>query len=119
MPRTAGLLVAAAGAAMALPPFASFLAEVTVIAGGIETNAYTAVTVLVPVLTGGYLLWMIRRVVLTPAAERFDVKDMPWIDAATLATYLVPLILLIVFSSVILTPAAPIAQWVVHLTGGA
>jgi NADH-quinone oxidoreductase subunit M len=118
MPRTAGLLVAAAGAAMALPPFGSFLAEIAVIAGGIQANAYTAVTVLVPVLTGGYLLWMIRRVVLTPAAEHFQVRDMPWLDAATLAMYLIPLILLIVFSALILTPAAPVAQWVVRLTGG-
>ena len=118
MPRTAGLLVGAAGAAMALPPFASFLAEVSVIAGGIEANSYTAVTVLVPVLTGGYLLWMIRRVVLTPAPEGAEVRDMPWLDSTTLALYLVPLIVLIVFSGLILSPAAPVAQWAAHLTGG-
>jgi len=119
MPWTAGLLVAAAGAAMALPPFASFLAEIAVIAGGIQANAYTAVTILVPVLTGGYLLWMIRRVVLTPAPEGYSVTDIAWTDGITLAMYLVPLILLIVFSSLIFTPAAPVAQWVVHLVGGA
>jgi proton-translocating NADH-quinone oxidoreductase chain M len=119
MPRTAGLLVAAAGAAMALPPFASFLAEIAVIAGGIAANAYTAVTVMVPVLTGGYLLWMIRRVVLTPAPERFEVRDISWLDAATLALYIIPLIILIVFSALIFAPALPVAQWVVHLTGGA
>jgi NADH-quinone oxidoreductase subunit M len=118
MPRTAGLLVGAAGAAMALPPFATFLAELSVIAGGIEANAYTAVTVLVPVLTGGYLLWMIRRVVLTPAPEKFEVKDMPWLDAVTLAMYLIPLIVLIVFSALILTPAAPVAQFAAQITGG-
>jgi NADH-quinone oxidoreductase subunit M len=119
MPRTAGLLVAASAAAMALPPFASFLAELTVIAGGIAVTPYTAVTVLVPVLTGGYLLWMIRRVVLTPAPEHFEVRDMPLADAATLAMYLVPLIILLVFSFLIFTPAAPVAQWAIHLTGGA
>ena len=118
MPRTAGLLVGAAGAAMALPPFASFLAEISVIAGGIQANALTAVTIMVPVLTGGYLLWMIRRVVLTPAPEKFEVRDMAWPDTVTLALYLAPLIVLIVFSSLVLTPAAPVAQWAVHLVGG-
>jgi NADH-quinone oxidoreductase subunit M len=119
MPRTAGLLVAAAAGAMALPPFASFLAEIAVIAGGITANAYTAVVVIVPVLTGGYLLWMIRRVVLTPAPENYQVKDMPWTDTVTLALYFVPLILLIVFSSLVFSPAEPVAQWVIHLVGGA
>ncbi len=118
MPRTAGLLVAAAGAAMALPPFASFLAEISVIAGGIQANAFAAVTIMVPVLTGGYLLWMVRRAVLMPAPENFAVKDLPWTDAVTLALYLIPLILLIVFSGLVFTPAASVAQWVVHLVGG-
>lgn len=118
MPRTAGLLVAAAGAAMALPPFASFLAEISIIAGGIQADALTAVTIMVPVLTGGYLLWMIRRVVLTPAPEAYEVNDMPWPDAVTLSLYLVPLILLIVFSALVFAPAASVSQWVVHLVGG-
>lgn len=117
MPKTAGLLVGAAGAGMALPPFASFLAEISVIAGGIEANTWTAVTIMVPVLTGGYLLWMLRRVVLTPAAEGFQVKDMAWTDVVTLALYLVPLIVLIVFSSLVFAPASSVAQWAVHLVG--
>jgi NADH-quinone oxidoreductase subunit M len=118
MPRTAGLLVVASAAAMALPPFASFLAELFVIAGGIAANSYTAVVVLVPVLTGGYLLWMIKRVVLSPAEPWSVVRDMPWPDVVVLALYFVPLLVLIVFSSLILAPAAPVAQWVVHLVGG-
>ncbi|MDA4114103.1 MAG: NADH-quinone oxidoreductase subunit M [Thaumarchaeota archaeon] len=118
MPRTAGLLVVASAAAMALPPFASFLAELFVIAGGIAASSYTAVVVLVPVLTGGYLLWMIKRVVLSPAEPGSVVRDMPWSDAVVLALYFVPLLILIVFSSLILAPAAPVAQWVVHIVGG-
>ena len=114
---------------MALPPFASFLAELMVIAGGIAASPYTAVTIIVPVLTGGYLLWMIRRVVLGSPEERTTTvpaegrvgtgADIPRIDAAVLALYIAPLVLLILFSFLILSPAAPVAQWVVHLTGGA
>ncbi len=119
MPRTAGLLVLASAAAMALPPFSSFLAELFVIAGGIAANSYTAVIIIVPVLTGGYLLWMIKRVVLSQPEPGSKVSDMSWPDVATLALCFVPLIVLVVLSSLILAPAAPIAQWAVHLVGGA
>jgi NADH-quinone oxidoreductase subunit M len=118
MPRTAALLVAACAAAMALPPFASFLAELTIIAGGIIAYTYTALSVIVPVLTGGYLLWMIKRVVLSQPRDEQAVNDMPLADAVTLALYLVPLIVILAFSFLIFTPAAPIAQWAIHLTGG-
>jgi NADH:ubiquinone oxidoreductase subunit 4 (subunit M) len=119
MPRAAGLLVASSAAAMALPPFASFLAEIMIIAAGISVSPYLAITVLVPVITGGYLLWMIKRVVLSPSPEGAQVHDISKLDACVLALYLVPLILMLVFSFLILTPAAPVAQWVVQLTGGA
>lgn len=119
MPRTAGLLVLASAAAMALPPFSSFLAELFVIAGGIAANSYTAVIIIVPVLTGGYLLWMIKRVVLSQPEPGSKVTDMSWPDVATLSLCFFPLIVLVVLSSLILAPAAPIAEWAVHLVGGA
>jgi NADH-quinone oxidoreductase subunit M len=119
MPRTAGLIVVASAAAMALPPFSSFLAELLVVAGGIAANSYTAVVVLVPVITGGYLLWMIKRVVLSPSEAGSARADMGWQDVATFAMYLVPLLVLVVFSSLILVPAAPVAQWAVHLVEAA
>jgi len=115
MPRTAGLIVVACAAAMALPPFSSFLAELLVIAGGIAASPYAAVVVLVPVLTGGYLLWTIKRVVLSPSEAGSARVDMGWLDVATFAVYFLPLLGLVLFSSLILTPAAPVAQWAVHL----
>ncbi len=119
MPRTAGLLVIASAAAMALPPFSSFLAELFVVAGGIAANSYTAFVVIAPVLTGGYLLWMIKRVVLSPSEPGAKIRDIEWSDAAAFALCFVPLLVLLVFSSLILAPAAPVAQWVVHLVEGA
>jgi NADH-quinone oxidoreductase subunit M len=118
MPRTAGLLVVASAGAMALPPFASFLAELMIIVAGIDANVYLAIVVLVPVITGGYLLWMIKRVILSPAPEDAPKRDMSSLDFGALLLYIVPLVLLLVFSLLILTPAAPVAQWVVQLTGG-
>ncbi|HEV2390572.1 MAG TPA: NADH-quinone oxidoreductase subunit M, partial [Nitrososphaerales archaeon] len=85
MPLVAALLAVASSAEMGIPPFASFLAEVMVISGGISAYAWTAVTVLVPVITGGYLLWMLKRVIidpLTPAADSGKaVEDVSRADA--------------------------------------
>ncbi len=111
MPRTAAVLVLGSAAAMGLPPFSSFLAEFMVIAAGISAYAITAVSVVVPVITAGYFLWTIKRTVLSPAEGKGAVHDMSWGDVATFAVYLVPLVILIVLSYLILTPAAPVAEF--------
>ncbi|HXW95238.1 MAG TPA: NADH-quinone oxidoreductase subunit M [Nitrososphaerales archaeon] len=111
MPRTAAILVLASAAAMGLPPFASFLAEFMVIVAGISAYALTAVSILVPVITAGYFLWMIRRTVLSPAEPGHDAHDMGWSDVGAFAVYLVPLVILLIASYLILTPALPVAQF--------
>jgi len=116
MPRTAVILVLGAAAAMGLPPFSSFLAEFMVIVAGISASAYTAVSVLVPVITAGYFLWMIKRTVLSQAEGSPEVHDMQWSDVAAFAVYLVPLVVLIITSYVILNPALPVAQFLKGLT---
>ncbi len=110
MPRTAAVLVLASAAAMGLPPFASFLAEFMVIAAGISAYSITAVSVLVPVITAGYFLWMIKRTVLSPP-EGGGVHDMELWDLAAFAVYLIPLVVLIVSSYLVLTPALPVAEF--------
>jgi NADH-quinone oxidoreductase subunit M len=111
MPRTALVLVLASGAAMGLPPFANFLAEFMVIVTGISAYAATAISVLVPVITAGYFLWMIRRTVLSPAEGTHGVHDMGWSDVGAFAVYLVPLVILIIFSGLILGPALNVAEF--------
>ena len=110
-PKIAAVLVLGSAAAMGLPPFASFLAEFMVISAGISASAFTAVSILVPVLTAGYFLWMIKRTVLSPAEGGQEAHDMGWSDVASFAVYLVPLVVLIVASYVILTPALPVAEF--------
>ena len=117
MPRTAAILVIGSAAAMGLPPFASFLAEFMVIVAGISASPITAVSVLVPVITAGYFLWMIKRVVLSPAEGEQEAHDLGWSDVAAFAVYLVPLVILIVTSYLILTPALPVAQFLRGLAG--
>jgi NADH-quinone oxidoreductase subunit M len=112
MPRTAAILLIASGAAMGMPPFASFLAELMVIASGITAYSVTAISVLVPVITAGYFLWMIKRVILSdPDENAKSYHDMDMSDFISLLCYFVPLVLLLVASYLILTPAAPIAQF--------
>ena len=111
MPRTAAVLMLGSAAAMGLPPFSSFLAEFMVISAGISASAFTAISILVPVLTAGYFLWMIKRTVLSPAEGDHEVHDLSWSDVAGFAVYLVPLVILIVASYLILTPALPVAEF--------
>lgn len=111
MPRTAALLVLSSAAAMALPPFASFLAEFMIIAAGISAYAITAVAVLVPVITAGYFLWMLKRTVLSWPAGQAEVHDMAWSDVASFAAYLVPLVVLLVASYLVLSPSYNVAQF--------
>jgi NADH-quinone oxidoreductase subunit M len=111
MPRTATILVLASAAAMGLPPFASFLAEFLVIVAGISASVLTGISVLVPVITAGYFLWTIKRIVLSPPEGSHETHDMGWSDVAAFAVYLVPLVLLIVASYLILSPALPVAEF--------
>jgi len=111
MPRTAAILVLASAAAMGLPPFASFLAEFLVISSGISAYAISGISILVPVITAAYFLWMIKRVVLSAPEGSSSVHDMSRSDVLAFAVYLVPLVLLLVFSYVILTPSQPVAQY--------
>jgi len=111
MPRTAAILVLGSAAAMGLPPFSSFLAEFMVIAAGISASAIAAISVLVPVITAGYFLWMIKKTVLSPAEAGHETHDMGWSDVGAFAVYLVPLVILIIASYLILTPALPVAQF--------
>ncbi len=118
MPRTAAVLVLGSAAAMGLPPFSSFLAEFMVITAGISAYAITAVSVLVPVITAGYFLWTIKRIVLSAPEGGAEAHDMSWSDVATFAAYLVPLVGFIVFSYVILTPTLPVAEFLRRIALG-
>ena len=118
MPRTATLLMLSSLAAMGFPIYSSFVSEFMVIAASISAFSPYAVTVLVPALTGAYFMWMLRRTVLSAPTESVVVKDSSRLDSAALFAYLVPLFILLIFPSVILDPAAPVSQYILHLRGG-
>ncbi len=115
MPRTAAILMLASGAAMGLPPFASFLAELMIISAGLSAYSVTAISVLVPVITAAYFLWMIKRTVLSAPEGDRTVHDMTRSDVLTFAGYLVPLVVILVASYIILTPSQNVAQYLYGL----
>lgn len=121
MPRTSAVLMLGSAAAMGMPPFSSFLAELMIITAGISASVVTAVSVLVPVITAGYFMWMMKRTVFSSPEAGSEIHDMSWPDVTAFAAYFVPLVVFIVFSYVILNPALPVAQYLWGLaqhTGG-
>jgi NADH-quinone oxidoreductase subunit M len=118
MPRTAGILILASAATMAVPPFANFISELLVISAAISAYSILAITIFVPVLIGGYFLWMIKRTILgSLAAKPGEVlrTDLRSLDAWTFVLYLAPLLGITVFSFIIIGPSSHVAEWVVHI----
>jgi len=103
MPVTAFLLMLGSLGAMGFPGFGSFISEYMVITSAIRVNLLLAIVVLVPAITAGYFMWMLRRV-LTFSPERRAVKnEAPVFELLTLAAFLVPLILLGIYPAPILS----------------
>ena len=111
MPRTAVVLVLGSAAAMALPPFSGFIAELMIILAGISAYTVTGISILVPIITAGYFLWMIKRTVLSAPEGSATVHDLTKVDVAAFAAYLIPLVVLMIFSFLVLSPALPVAQY--------
>ncbi len=94
MPVTAFLLILGALGAMGFPGFGSFISEYMVILSGIKVNLALALVVLVPAITSGYFVWMLRRVVMQPPSQPPARNEAPWFELLTLAAFLVPLLIL-------------------------
>ena len=93
MPRTSFLLVLSSLAAMGFPGFSNFISEYTIIMAGISVNLLYAIAVLVPGITAGYYVWMLRRVVMsTNAVSRDAGREAPLYTLLTLTAFLVPLL---------------------------
>jgi len=98
-PVLAGTLVFASFASAGLPGMSGFIGEFMVILGAFEPfTAYAALAGLAVVLTAGYLLWMLRRVVfgeLNP--ERESMPEITLTEAVAVAPLCVASVLIGVF----------------------
>ena len=93
MPKLSFLLVLTSLAAMGFPGFSNFISEYYVLQAAISVNTFYAIAVLVPGITAGYFVWMLRRVILAPLAKPMASREAPWYTLITLAIFLVPLII--------------------------
>jgi len=93
MPKTSFLLVLGSLAAMGFPGFSNFISEYYVLQSGISVNLFYAIAVLVPGITAGYFVWMLRRVLLSPQAKALPQREAPWYTLVTLAIFLIPLVI--------------------------
>jgi len=104
MPVTAFLLVLGSLGGMAFPAFGTFVSEYMVILSAISVNLLLAVVVLVPAITSGYFMWMLRRVLMTSPTGQMGPNEAPAFELLTLAAFLVPLIVLGIYPAPVLLP---------------
>ncbi|HEY4672626.1 MAG TPA: NADH-quinone oxidoreductase subunit M [Nitrososphaerales archaeon] len=114
-PRFATLLVLGSMAAMGIPLFSSFLAEYLVILGAIQANLIYAVIVIIPVIIVAYLLWMIRRTIMTQPESTAKHHDIGTIPTLALMIYFIPLIATLVVPWLLLGMTDPLAEALVKM----
>lgn len=114
MPKTAFLLVMASLGAMGFPGFSNFISEYTVILAGISVNAIYAIAVLVPGITAGYFVWMLRRVLAAPQDKAIGSREAPTYTLITLAAFLVPLLILGLYPAPLLAVITPAVKLIPH-----
>lgn len=113
MPKTSFLLVLSSLAAMGFPGFSNFISEYTVILAGISVNPFYAIAVLVPGITAGYFIWMLRRVLATPQGALMN-REAPTYILITLAVFLVPLLFFGLYPGPLLGIIIPAVQLIPH-----
>ena len=99
---------------MGLPGFSNFISEYIVIQAGISVSTLYAVAVLVPGITAGYFVWMLRRVILAPQVRPMVSREAPFYTLLTLAAFLVPLLIFGIYPAPILGVIMPAVQSLFH-----
>ena len=115
MPKTSFLLVLASLAAMGFPGFSNFISEYTVIMAGMSVNVFYAIAVLVPGITAGYFVWMLRRVLIASQVKPIGQRDAPYYLLMTLAAFLVPLLILGMYPALLLNVINSAVRIVPHI----
>ena len=108
-------------ASLGLPGLSGFVAEVTVFLGSLSAYPLaTIVAVFGVVLAAGYILWMIERVFMGPAVERWaGLNDAnAWWERVVMAVMVVPIFVIGIYPSV-LTGVVKSGDWIKVIVGGA
>jgi len=95
MPKLSFLLVLSSLAAMGFPGFSNFISEYEIILAGISVNVVYGIAVLVPGITAGYFVWMLRRVLFSSDQPAVNLKrDAPLTTLIALTAFLIPILIL-------------------------
>ncbi len=94
MPKLSFILVLSSLAAMGFPGFSNFISEYEIILAGISVNTFYAIAVIVPGITAGYFVWMMRRVLISPSQPAVNRHDASVYSLLILSAFLAPIILL-------------------------
>ncbi len=103
MPVVGAVFVFAGLASLGLPLLSGFAAELMVFLGSFDVYPWqTAFAVLGIVLTAGYILWTVERVLLGPLKERWNsVKDASPADFVAMALLVLPIIIVGVYPALV------------------
>lgn len=104
MPKASAVMILGALAAMAAPLFSSFLSEFMVIYSGILYSSWLWVAVLVPGITAAYMLWMLKRMVLSEKDPALTYSDISKGYTIYMLLFLVPLVILLIAPTLLLSP---------------
>lgn len=121
MPLIGVVMLIAGLASLGLPGLSGFVAEVTVFLGSLSAYPLaTIVAVFGVVLAAGYILWMIERVFMGPAVERWaGLNDAnAWWERVVMAVMVVPIFVIGIYPSV-LTGVVKSGDWIKVIVGGA
>jgi len=121
LPIASFMLVFGAFASAGLPGLSGFVAEFLVILGAFKTwELNIAIVVLGVVITAGYLLWMVQRVIFGPQKDdKPDLKDLALWEFVPLFVLMVVIILLGVYPDILLRIIdAPTLSYQQMITGG-
>ena len=114
MPNLAGLLVFASMASLGLPALAGFVSEFYVFLGAFSWNqtflggswpVYAFIAIFGVVVTVGFYLWMLQRIVWGHASETIQSAHLPhsW-EYVSLWWLVIPIIILGIFPFIVITP---------------
>ncbi len=119
-PVLAGTLVFAAFASAGLPGLSGFLGEFMVVLGSFAAyRTYAVIAAAAVVITVGYLLWMLRRVVFGPLnEERAGFPDMTGAEAASIMPLAAGTLVIGVAPSVLVSVAGASSAALAALIGG-
>ena len=103
MPFLATAMIVAGLASLGLPSLSGFVSEVLVFLGAFEVWSWpTAIAVFSIVLTAGYILWMIQRVMFGPEKPRFsEVGDASLVEAIPVLLLVASIVLVGIYPALI------------------